>query len=430
MGIKGLWDFIGTRCPGLHKGIPQESFRGLRIAIDVGGWMYKPRAKIRKAHIMRTDVVNGSIDEELIDRQWLASLLNQILSWLLLGITPILVFDGPSPPEKTSTKVSRTEKNDEVLAKIEELRKQIDQDRLDPVQNLLQGPLRLEAMQKLMSQLNYIPGSSIEMVRYFFEGIGMPVIVAKGEAERLAAALCREGIAAASFSPDGDSLTHLCPILIRDVGLDVYDAESKMAKPTFEVVYLSHILEGIDLTPAQFVDFCIMCGCDYNVNVRGVGPVGAYNLIRKHGSIDAIPNFNPDCLIHHRCRELFFPLPSSEQMPEGVKFEVAPSSEAAQEMFSSFSMDAQGTRFWRLLQVLPRPRDYVHLRQEYLPELGCLLESGDTLAGIYLLQITRAKFKIQAKKKALGGGRGQPVVASASRGRGRGRGRGAAASSS
>ena len=36
----------------------------------------------------------------------------------------------------------------------------------------------------------------------------------------------------------------------------------------------------------QFVDMCILCGCDYVNNIRGIGPVRALQMIQKHGTIE------------------------------------------------------------------------------------------------------------------------------------------------
>jgi flap endonuclease-1 len=37
---------------------------------------------------------------------------------------------------------------------------------------------------------------------------------------------------------------------------------------------------------AQFIDLCILCGCDYTGTIRGIGPHRALELIRKHKSIE------------------------------------------------------------------------------------------------------------------------------------------------
>ena len=36
----------------------------------------------------------------------------------------------------------------------------------------------------------------------------------------------------------------------------------------------------------QFIDMCILCGCDYCPTIPKIGPVRAMKLIQKYGSID------------------------------------------------------------------------------------------------------------------------------------------------
>lgn len=39
-------------------------------------------------------------------------------------------------------------------------------------------------------------------------------------------------------------------------------------------------LAGLNLDDNQFVDFCILCGCDYAGTIRGIGPIRALQLIQ------------------------------------------------------------------------------------------------------------------------------------------------------
>jgi flap endonuclease-1 len=38
----------------------------------------------------------------------------------------------------------------------------------------------------------------------------------------------------------------------------------------------------------QFVDLCILCGCDYADTIDGIGPVTAFKLIKNHGSLEKV----------------------------------------------------------------------------------------------------------------------------------------------
>jgi len=48
------------------------------------------------------------------------------------------------------------------------------------------------------------------------------------------------------------------------------------------------VIEGLGISEDQFVDVCILCGCDYAGTIRGIGPTRALSLVQKHGSIEAV----------------------------------------------------------------------------------------------------------------------------------------------
>ena len=55
-------------------------------------------------------------------------------------------------------------------------------------------------------------------------------------------------------------------------------------------IHLDKVLgkEGLDLTMDQFVDLCILCGCDYCDSIKGIGPKSALKLIREHKTIEEV----------------------------------------------------------------------------------------------------------------------------------------------
>ena len=48
------------------------------------------------------------------------------------------------------------------------------------------------------------------------------------------------------------------------------------------------MLKGFDMTYPQFVDLCILCGCDYTPTVDGIGPVTAFKLIKTHSTLENV----------------------------------------------------------------------------------------------------------------------------------------------
>jgi 5'-3' exonuclease len=82
-----------------------------------------------------------------------------------------------------------------------------------------------------------------------------------------------------------------------------------MADGKFHVIYYHKVLNALRLTSTQFLDFCILCGCDYNESIRLVGPATSYNYITKYGNIEGIKNIRKEDEInglkHVECRTLF-----------------------------------------------------------------------------------------------------------------------------
>lgn len=83
-------------------------------------------------------------------------------------------------------------------------------------------------------------------------------------------------------SEDMDSLTFGAPRVLRNL---MTPASAKL--PVQEYDY-AKVLEELGISADQFVDLCILCGCDYAGTIRGVGPKSALNLIRAHGTIEKV----------------------------------------------------------------------------------------------------------------------------------------------
>jgi flap endonuclease-1 len=96
----------------------------------------------------------------------------------------------------------------------------------------------------------------------------VPVILAPCEAEAEAAALCKNGLVYAVGTEDMDALTFATPVLVRK--LTFANQTAKGAK--IQQMDYKKAVEGLGLTHNQFVDLCILLGCDYCDNIKGIGP--------------------------------------------------------------------------------------------------------------------------------------------------------------
>ena len=88
--------------------------------------------------------------------------------------------------------------------------------------------------------------------------MGVPVISAPCEAEAQCAKLTTMGLAFGTATEDMDALTFGTKYLLRGFN-------SK--KEPITQIDLSLVLEGFEMNQKEFIDLCILCGCDYTHTV-------------------------------------------------------------------------------------------------------------------------------------------------------------------
>jgi flap endonuclease-1 len=86
---------------------------------------------------------------------------------------------------------------------------------------------------------------------------------------------------------DMDALTFQAPVLLRKMTFASSTAAGNNKGEIQQMEY-DKALTGLGLDHAQFVDLCILLGCDYCDTIRGVGPKTALKLIREYGCIEKI----------------------------------------------------------------------------------------------------------------------------------------------
>lgn len=181
--------------------------------------------------------------------------------------------------------------------------------------------------------------------------MGVPVVEAPSEAEAQCAALCKSGKVYAVASEDMDSLTFGAPRFLRHL----MDPSSKKI-PVMEFE-MAKVLEELSLTMDQFIDLCILSGCDYCDNIKGIGGQTALKLIRQHGSIESIlENINreryqiPDDWPYQEARRLFKePLVFREDEVPELKW-----SSPDEEGLISFLVNANGFNHDRVTKAIEK----------------------------------------------------------------------------
>lgn len=182
------------------------------------------------------------------------------------GIKPVYVFDGKPPDLKKEVLVKRFGKREEAREQEEEKKDIADNQLLDQLARRQVRPTREHnaEVQRLLTLM------------------GIPWVVAPSEAEAQCAELARAGKVFAAGSEDMDTLTFGTPILLKNL------TASEQKKLPVTEINLEKALEGLNMPMEQFVDLCLLLGCDYLDPVRGVGPKKALKLIQEFESLDRV----------------------------------------------------------------------------------------------------------------------------------------------
>lgn len=313
MGIQGLNRLLKRHASHAFGEITLDQLRGTRVAIDCYNWIHSSYPTAKKAVVYRTDVSKEDPDEDEIFREWMGVLFEFIRNWVNYSITPVFVFDGVAPMEKGDTRKKRRENQQKTKDRMVDARDKIRNS--DP---LLVTAAMIDDLRKRMVNTRSIADESIEYMKVLLKKLGIPYLQAKNEGEQLCSMLAREGIVSAVYSTDTDNLAYGAPLLItRFSGL----------KPTStgyvlkcKCVWYDNILKQLDYTHDKFVDLCILAGCDYNMNMPKIAILTAYKLLNEYQTIDAFPTskyIHLHVLKHHRCREMFTPIPSESLCEEG-----------------------------------------------------------------------------------------------------------------
>ncbi|CAL0300164.1 unnamed protein product [Lupinus luteus] len=284
MGIKGLTKLLAQNAPKSIKENKLENYFGRKIAIDASLSIYQFLIVVGRSGTNMLTNEAGEVTSHL------HGMLLRTIRLLEAGIKPVYVFDGKPPDLKKQELAKRYSKRAEAT---EDLAEAIKADNKEDIEKFSKRTV------KVTEQHN-------DGCKRLLRLMGVPVVEAPSEAEAQCAALCKAGKVYAVASEDMDSLTFGAPKFLRHL---MDPSSKKVPVMEFEI---EKILEGLNMTMDQFIDFCILSGCDYCESIRGIGGITALKLIRQHSSIEnVLDNINkeryqiPDDWLYQEARRLF-----------------------------------------------------------------------------------------------------------------------------
>lgn len=171
--------------------------------------------------------------------------INQIINFLQNKIIPLYIIDGKAPIEKQNTIKLRTNRKNKISERIELLNQELSNC------NELEKDNILSKIQKLNKSNFNIDSKVINTLIELFELFNIPYIRANGEADILISNLYKQNIIKMCLSEDTDLLTFGCKKIIKIFKKKIYEYD------------LDFILQKIDINFNQFIEICILFGCDY-----------------------------------------------------------------------------------------------------------------------------------------------------------------------
>ena len=391
MGIKNLTKFLREKYPELFQPVSIAAFAHTHVAVDTSVFLHRFM---------------------YVSPDWLNLFLSMVLCLRRHSVHPVFVFDsGKADVAKSGEKLKRAKRYEQQELRIFELQAAFAQYQLDGIcpgpllefylkgtapsverllprapgsvtvagsngARLLTGQTQprinhaklVALMEKLERSLIRIQPEDLVQLKRLFTSLGVPYLQAPLEAETLCCSLCLEGRVSAILSSDTDVLAYGGSRVIGAPGGGDPAVSPGGQTPPPEIRALIHfdpqtgggtqlrypeVLLALGLTPAQFLDFCILCGNDYNSNLPKIGTVGSLALLKKYGSIEAYGAANPQVdlsiLNHLYVRNLFLvpKLPPASSSPSAPRPTSGPLNSSATRRSS--------TAVWSGYKSGPRP---------------------------------------------------------------------------
>lgn len=255
MGIKGLNKFWLKKSINSIQKTNLSKLQGKRVAIDFTLYLYKFL---------------------LTDHHYLKSLFYQILKLTKFGITPVYIFDGQAPKEKDKTIEGRRKKRTKLENKIIELENFLEKlEDYSQKNNINIDEIRkhlLKDINKMDKSVVYIRSEYIENSKKLLDLLKIPYLQAESEAEQYCSQLVNNGLVDYVISEDTDVFPCGASKVIKNLTF----------KDNYVYVYdYKLFLKELKLNEEQFLQMCILFGCDYLNRHIQIGEDKLYELVHS-----------------------------------------------------------------------------------------------------------------------------------------------------
>ncbi|RDW73696.1 Flap endonuclease 1 [Coleophoma crateriformis] len=277
MGIKQLFSIIRDEAPDAVKEGEIKNQFGRKVAITRRMRMHTNSIQISNLTLARSMSIYSFLiavrsggemltNEDGETTSHLMGMFYRTLRIVDNGIKPVYVFDGAPPKLKSGELAKRFQRKAEATEGLEEAKE----------------TGTAEEVEKFSRRTVRVTREHNAECQRLLKLMGVPYIIAPTEAEAQCAVLARAGKVYAAASEDMDTLCFDSPVLLRHLTF------SEQRKEPIQEIHLDKVLSGLNMDRKQFVDLCILLGCDYLDPIPKVGPNTALKLIREHGSLEKV----------------------------------------------------------------------------------------------------------------------------------------------
>lgn len=316
MGIKSLLKFLKEVCPQIFEPIHISEYQYRKVAIDTSLYLCSYKA------------LYG-------DEGWLGAFIKLISCLRENHVHCVFIYDSGCPPEKEHERKNRRDNRqklddriqaiDEAVTTYHETKEvskvllEFQEKRGIQMRSLLTSSGNSqgvnihgieESLGKMKKQAFTVTQEDFDKTKELFRILDVPFHDAPLEAETACSDLAKRGEVDAVLSEDSDVIAYGAPVFITKI-------DSRSGKAVR--VRIEAVLEALEFTYEQLLDFCIMCGTDYNSNIFRIGPKKAFDLMKKHKSIEKIGSstaLDISVLNHERVRSLFLGYEECPYSPE------------------------------------------------------------------------------------------------------------------
>lgn len=280
MGIKNLTKYLKTNYDNCFKECSIELLKNKTICIDTPCLVYK--YKLSGPH-------------------WINKIVHFVLKNIENNTDMIFVMEGQAPEEKKSTQDNRKNIREQVNKRTEYLESLLNEyHKSGEISKQLQiewnkifntANFSEKRFQKLLKKRqNYtisVNHHDYNLIKGILDILNISWIQSPNEAETLCSWINCNHKSDFIYSHDSDVLAYF--------GVNGYINDINFNKKTFIFASKCVTLNHLKMNELEFIEFCILCGTDYNQTIPKFGIKTSHKFLDQHKTLEEMkthPNFN------------------------------------------------------------------------------------------------------------------------------------------